>query len=463
MGGEIGIISRPGVGSNFWFTIVGEIHRPTSAFDRDLGGVRALIIAATGTSRDVLRHQLTVCDGTCVTVSNNEKALAVLRAETFDVCLVDTQGLDAMAFARGIRGQEATKSLPLVLVSTVERGNVELGEAGIDGLIRKPVMPTELFACVARVTGRLDVSVSLEDQQALESDAWGIRRHDSLEVRQSQKTIAGTRILLAEDHPVNRQVATTMLETLKCRVDVVVDGAQAVDAVQRERYDLAFFDCQMPNLDGFEATRQIRRLEQQGKVPSTGEAKGSGHLPIVALTAYTAPADQALSVESGMDDFVSKPFTLQTLSQALERWVAGPVETAALPPSQTGDHPQHNSTDDAPISEAALERILELDRLNGGGVFARFARTFLEEVPITLEQLRAAVREDDAAGVARIAHALKGATLNVGAEPMARVSRELETLGKNGTTEGAASLATKLDELYLAVEAALEARLAPST
>ena len=289
----------PGVGSNFWFTIVGELHRPTTAADRDLDGVRALIVATTGTSRDALRHQLTTCGGTCVVVPNTEQALAALRAETFDVFLADTQGLDGMALAREIRAQEATKSLPLVLVSTVARGNAELEKAGIDGLLSKPTKQAELFACVARVTGRLDVAVSLEAQEALESDAWGTRRHDSPEFRQSLKAVAGARVLLAEDHPVNRQVATTMLETLKCRVDVVVNGVQAVDAVQRERYDLVFLDCQMPKLDGFEATRQIRRLEQQGKVESTGGAERSGHLPIVALTAYTAPSDRARSVESG--------------------------------------------------------------------------------------------------------------------------------------------------------------------
>ena len=159
-----------------------------------------------------------------------------------------------------------------------------------------------------------------------------------------------------------------------------------------------------------------------------------------------------------MDDFVSKPFTLQRLSGALQRWVTDRVESAAVPSSPASD-PRPNSTDDAPINEAAIEQILELDRLNGGGVFARIARTFLEAMPTTLEQLRAAVREDDAGGVARAAHATKGASLSMGAEPMAAVCRELETLGKSGTTEGAVSLSTKLDELYLAAKADLEARL----
>jgi HPt (histidine-containing phosphotransfer) domain-containing protein len=162
-----------------------------------------------------------------------------------------------------------------------------------------------------------------------------------------------------------------------------------------------------------------------------------------------------------MDDFVSKPFSLQTLRNVFGKWVAGRVDQAALPQSEASAQPQSHATDDAPIGGPALEQILELDRLNGGGVFALFARTFLEAVPHTLEELQTAVREDDAGGIARAAHAMKGAALNVGAEAMAALSLELETAGKKGTTEGAAVLAGKISELYPLVQAALEARLEP--
>ena len=130
-----------------------------------------------------------------------------------------------------------------------------------------------------------------------------------------------------------------------------------------------------------------------------------------------------------------------------------------LPSSPANATPLGDSTDDAPISEAALDQILKLDRLNGGGVFARFAHTFLEAVPITLGGLQTAVRQGDAAGIATAAHALKGASLNVGAEAMASVSKELEELGRSRTSQGAAALTARLDELYVAVKDALEERL----
>ena len=457
MGGEFGLISRPGVGSNFWFTVGGELYRPTTEAERDLGGLRALVVATAAESSDAIRNHLTLCGGSAVAVPTAEKALAVLRAEKFDVFLVDTQGLDVAALVHEIRSREATKSLPLVLVSPVERSGADLARVGIDGSVAKPVKPQDLFACLARVTGRLDVSVSESDLRALDSDAWGAHRDRQPE---ADAIVSGIRILLAEDHPVNRQVATAMLETLTCRVDVVADGAQAIEAVQLEDYDLLFLDCQMPNVDGYDATRQIRRLEQQGKLRFKNGENRSGRLPILALTAHTAPADRAASFESGMDDFVSKPFTLQTLRGALVKWVGRRVETAAEFSAPTSPNPEGSDTGDPPISQAGLDQILELDRLNGGGVFVRFARTFLEAVPVTLEELRTAVTRADSEGVAKSAHALKGVCLNLGAEPMAAASRELERLGKAGIAEGTAALVTKLDELFLAVKAELEARLA---
>ena len=460
MGGKIGVISRSGVGSNFWFTVGGEVCRPPTAAGRDLDGVCALIVATAGESRDRLRHLLTTCGGIGVVVPGVERAHAALQTETFDVALIDAQGLDALALANEIRANEATKSLPLVLVSTVERSQEKLKEAGIDGWLPNPCSQTELFASIAKVTGRSNVSLSRADQAALESDDAEVGRRVESDVPQLQEAGAGVRVLLAEDHAVNREVATTMLETLKCRVDVAVDGAEAIEAAQQRHYDLIFLDCQMPRVDGYEAARQIRRLEQQNQEKGAeGATIDSGHLPIVALTAHTAPADRARSLESGMDDFVTKPFTLQTLGEVLVKWAAGRVESPAVSSLPTHTQPGSASTDDGPISEAALEQIFELDRLNGGGVFARFAGTFLATVPITLDTLRKAVREGDAAGVAVAAHGLKGVTLSVGAEAMAAVSQELEELGRTGTNEGLASLADKLDELYLAVKDALEARL----
>ena len=451
MGGEIGIISRPGVGSNFWFTIKGELCRPATAADRDLGGVRALIVSATGTGKDILRHQLATCGGSSATVPTADKALAALQPdegrqdEPFEVALIDTQAIDALALVNRIRANEASKSLPLVLVSTVDRPKHELEKAGIDGLLRKPVERDDLFTCVAKVTGRLDVSVAPDEDGTADS--------------RSPKAIAGTRILVAEDNRVNRKVAITMLQSLGCHVDVAFDGAEAVDAVQRERYDLVFLDCQMPHLDGYEAAHQIRRLEEEGPVGTQEVVKRIGHLPLSALTAHAAAGDRERSLESGMDDYVTKPFTIASLHEVLGRWLGDRVESARVSAPLPNVQLRADAADDSPIKEAALKDILELDRAGGGGIFAGLIRIFLEESPVIVADLRNGTREDDAARIAKAAHALKSSSLSVGAEPLAATCKELEALGRAGTTEGAATLMSEIDVRYLAVQEALEARL----
>ena len=466
LGGEIGVISRPGVGSNFWFTIPGQLWRTATAADRDLEGVRALLIGTTHASRDALRHQLTTFGATCTTVPTAEKAIWELGGSPggqspFDVALIDTQALDWYALAREIRASETTRSLPLVLVSTVRRSDAELRDAGIDGCLTQPVQESELFACLARVTGRLDISVGTADEQLLETDVWGSAKQSAGDAEDPQRAALSARVLVAEDNLVNREVAVAMLETLECSVDVVDDGLQAVEAAQRQSYDVVFLDCQMPNLDGYGAARQIRELEEQDRVPSDGTEWPSGRLPIVALTAHTAPADRARSLESGMDDYVSKPFALKTLREVLEKWVVHVerAESSVPPPCVPASRDAENED---PINEAALAEIIELDRQTGGGVFARVVRSYLDTTPVTLEQLRVAVGQGDAAGIARAAHDLKSASFNVGAETLATVSKSLEVLGRNGTTGGAAAMATQLDQLYVAVKTSLEARLEKS-
>ena len=453
MGGEIGLISKPGVGSNFWFTVKGEHNLSKTPTDHDLSGVRALIVAAEDEGGSVLLGHLNVCGAEGVVVPSAEEALSAIQLsvreqQPFEVVLIDAGARHGLAVAGQMSEGEEVPSVPLVLVSTIERAPSELRKAGLARSLRKPVTEETLFDCVAKVTKRLAVTVAAE-----------------AELTQSEvlERVAGARVLVAEDNPVNQDVAKTMLETLKCQVDVVPDGAQAIDAVQRESYDLVLLDCEMPTLDGYEATAQIRQLVEEGKVRTEGTVRCSGHLPIVALTAHTAPANRERSLESGVDDFVSKPFTFQTMRNLLAHWIGGQEASLAPPPLAADAGRGHDAPGDipadGPISEAALAQILELDRLNGGGLFARLVHSFLETTPETLDQLRAAIREDDADGVARAAHELRSASFNVAAERMAHASKDVEALGRSGTTDGAAELMAKLDDLFSAVQTELEARL----
>ena len=453
MGGEIGLISKPGVGSNFWFTIKGEHNLSKTPTDHDLGGVRALIVAVEDAAGSVLLGHLNVCGAEGVVVPGAEEALSAIQRsvqdeQPFGVVLIDAGARHGLAVAGQMRTGEESPPVPVVLVSTIERAPSELRKAGLARSLRKPVTEEALFDCVAKVTKRLAVTVAAE-AELTEGEVW--------------ERVAGARVLVAEDNPVNQDVAKTMLETLKCEVDVVPDGARAIDAVQRASYDLVLLDCEMPTLDGYEATCQIRQLVEEGKVRTEGTVRRSGHLPVVALTAHTVPANRERSLESGVDDFVSKPFTFQTMRNLLAHWIGGQEASLKSPPlaadAGRADDAPGDTPADGPISEAALAQILELDRLNGGGLFARLVHSFLETTPEMLNRLRAAIRDDDADGVARSAHELRSASFNVAAERMAHASKELETLGRSGTTDGAAELMTKLDDLFSAVQTELQARL----
>ena len=179
----------------------------------------------------------------------------------------------------------------------------------------------------------------------------------------------------------------------------------------------------------------------------------------MALTAHTTPADRNRSLESGVDEFVSKPYTLHTLRHVLRRWIGEQTVAPAPEPAPARLPTPTASQSDGLLNEARFEQILELDRLNGGGLLARLVQSFREATPTTLDQLRRAIGDGDAEGVARAAHELKSANFNLAAESMAVLSRELESLGRSGTTDGAAALIDRLDELFPAVQAELEARL----
>ena len=160
-----------------------------------------------------------------------------------------------------------------------------------------------------------------------------------------------------------------------------------------------------------------------------------------------------------MDDYVTKPFTIASLQEVLGRWLGDRVQPTAISAPVSNVQPRADAADDSPIKEAALKDILELDRAGGGGIFAGLIRIFLEESPAIVADLRNGTREDDAARITKAAHALKSSSLSVGAEPLAATCKELEALGRDGTTEAAATLMSEIEVRYLAVQEALDARL----
>jgi PAS domain S-box-containing protein len=312
MGGEIGLTSEPGRGSTFRFTVrlaKGEIVPPAPRRDGVLRGLRALVVDDNATNRMVLSHNLAGWGVRVAEAPGGAEALAALRSaeEAFALALLDFQmpGMDGLELARGIKADPALAGVRLIMLSSLGvRGQRDQARAaGIEGYLVKPVRLAQLYDCLATVMTAAGPAPSAPMRPAADAG------------RRPLPAADGPRVLLAEDNLVNQRLALRLLEKLGCRVDVVGNGREAVAAVARGDYALVFMDCQMPEMDGFEATAAIRRGET-----------GSRRLPIIALTASAMQGDREACLAAGMDDYLSKPLGQRDMERMVRRWQGNAAE-----------------------------------------------------------------------------------------------------------------------------------------
>jgi CheY-like chemotaxis protein len=259
--------------------------------------------------------------------------------------------------------------------------------------------------------------------------------------------------LLAEDNPVNVEVASAMLEGLGLDVSRAANGAEALDAVRGGDFDLVLMDCHMPVMDGMAATAEIRRHEQQHGSPQ--------RLPVVAITANALPGDRETCLAAGMDDYLSKPFTQQGLGEMLAHWITLPRSA----PAQWADEPgaQALVAASSTLNLTALSHIRALSPDKGEALLARVIGAFLGDTPPHLEALRRAVAAPDPAAIRRTAHSLKSSSANVGADALALLCKELEQLGRAGLTDGASTLLAAMEKEFRSVRQSLGAILEKET
>jgi CheY-like chemotaxis protein len=324
MGGTIGVESTPGQGSTFWFT-VRLAKQPLEAQatpwpQADLHGRRVLLVDNNATNRLILQHQVMRWGMYSASADNGPQALAQLRAAAqrgvpYDLVILDMQipGMDGLALARAIKADPAFTGLPLVmLTSVVQRGHGrQVQEAGIGAYLTKPVRQSQLYACLATVLG---VALSPPEIPPAPPTVPLVTRHSLAEDRGRTRPS----ILVAEDNVVNQKVAVRLLEKLGYRADVAANGQEAVAAMERLPYAAVLMDVQMPDMDGYAATAEIRRRE--------GAAR---HTPIIAMTAHALAGEQEKCLAAGMDDYLSKPVQYADLQTTLHRWLT----TSTLTPS----------------------------------------------------------------------------------------------------------------------------------
>jgi len=310
MGGAITVSSEPGKGSEFLFRARFPLDRGAEdetgkpAHARDLSGLRTLIVDDNETNRNILEQQLLRWGMWSRCAVDAVQALDMLRkaeaeGNPFELALIDHEmpGWNGLELADRIKEDPAIGDVKLILLSSVDVERTGKDDHGlrISGTLTKPVRPSILLDCIASVMG---AERSGKQEPAAEGRP-----------AKPPSDIAGASILLVEDNPVNQEVTRSMLDLLGCRTVVAADGREAIEATDGKTYDLILMDCQMPEMDGYEATRVIRDRE-------------TSRVPIIALTANAMSGASERCLEAGMDDYLSKPFSLQQLREILERWLS---------------------------------------------------------------------------------------------------------------------------------------------
>jgi signal transduction histidine kinase/CheY-like chemotaxis protein len=313
MGGTIDVESTPGHGSRFWFTARfqnGQVAVPDGASRDDAIARRILIVDSSLATSSVLRRYAAAWQMDVTCVGNAQAALdaAIVAQRPFELALIDRQlpDMSGIELARALRVAYGERTLPMVLMTsiTADKAGPAAGSAEFTAHLSKPVRRTDLYRTIARISGVPSKAASPVAQRL--SD-------DQLDMR----------VLLVDDNRVNQEVSSSMLIYLGCAVDVADDGVQAVAMAERSRYDAILMDCQMPEMDGFEATAEIRRREAAGALART---------PIIALTANAIRGDRERCLAAGMDDYLPKPFKRDQLLATLR---SGTSARASACPSPT--------------------------------------------------------------------------------------------------------------------------------
>jgi signal transduction histidine kinase/CheY-like chemotaxis protein len=313
MGGQIGLESTPGSGSTFWFSLPLERSEerpgPLPTPRGELSGRSVLIVDDNATNRTILERQLTGWGMHTAAAADGPAGLRMLRAailtgRPFDLAVLDLQmpDVDGLDLALQIRAEPALARLPMVMLTSVGLHGREaaLRQTGITAALTKPVrQPQLLEALLAALSGRI-------------GDPMPARRAATHVEQPVERPWPGARLraLVAEDNPVNQRVAVRMLERLGIGADVASNGYEAVQSFSRQPYAVVLMDCQMPELDGFEATARIRAREGSGR-----------RTPIIAMTASAMRGDRERCLAAGMDDYLAKPVTIDNLRTALKRWL----------------------------------------------------------------------------------------------------------------------------------------------
>ena len=452
MGGRLGLLSAPRAGSTFWFEVsmgrgqAGE----QSAADRGgaaISGQRALVVDDNATNRKILREQLKSWGVSSVEACDAYEAIEIAAAAAagaggtrFDLGIIDLNmpGMDGMELAQILKSDPKTAGISLFLLSSSGQrlGVAESHLRGFEASLTKPVRSSELFDCLIS---------NAPAPPGTRAEGGGVELV-AVEGGVTERTLEATpgvfgMILLVEDNKMNQLVASKALTKLGYTFDIANDGTEAVAAIRANRYDAVLMDCQMPLMDGYEATGLIRGLEGSTR-----------HTPIIAMTAAAMEGDREICLAAGMDDYVTKPVRLESIADALTRWIG---RTEPPPPPA---HPSDSAT--TTLDRSQLDVLEGLD--DGDGVLlAEIFGQFLTQTREGRSAMATCARVGDGEALRRTAHTIKGSSANIGATGLAGICADIESLCRVGQFEAACRLLDRFDAELARVQEALSDMAVP--
>lgn len=439
MDGQIGVTSQENEGSTFWFSVQFE-KQPQSkeqvkSIPQNLAGLKILAVDDNETNRTIMQKILDSLGCAAISAHDGTTALRVLKEaaseeKPFRLALIDMQmdsgDMNGEDIAKAIKNDPDIQNTELIVLTAIGiRGDAAKFEAiGCAGYLTKPIKQSRLQEAI---------SVVLEQagpQRATKPSL--VTRHTLTERKRTS-----TKILLVEDHPVNRMLALKILKNAGFIADSVNDGLQAVETVQNTSYDIILMDVQMPRMDGFEATGEIRKLE--------GESR---HTPIIAMTAHAMQGDREKCLQAGMDDYIAKPLKPPDLLECIKKWIGeGDEDTSTEVVLEPTTRPEHLSVD----YSGALERV-------GGDkeFYIELLKEFTDYAPQHIEALLNAGKNEDFDVLQKEAHRVKGALVNLGINDAAELASKIESAAKkssiDNTTEMIEELRTRILQLNHFIE-----------
>ena len=421
LGGKIGVSSQPGVGSEFWFTARFKKQVPAAGEKdivmADIKGLHILVVDDHPVNRLLVATLLKGWGCRFAEAADGRSALEIMRkanreGDSFKVALLDMQmpEMDGRELSAHIRGDPAIAATRLVLLTSLgSRGDsLWIKEAGFSGYLTKPVRQSQLYDCLAMVAGM--------NGSAMPGNL--VTRH-----RVADAVRHNVRVLLVEDNYTNQEVALVILRKLGYKVDLATNGQEALSALERQRYNLVLMDCQMPQMDGFEAARAIR--------------SGAGHVldpevPIVAMTANAMAGDRERCLEAGMDDYIAKPVQPKDLVDKLSLWLTRERKTKKVVMPEPAATEAKEATDEP---EVFAEHELQERMMQDSALARHIVKAFYSDTPLHISDLKKAIDSGDFVEARRLAHGIKGSSANISAKALHLAALDLENEIKAKRTE----------------------------